>query len=129
MSTRGFQLGRYASRLRAVHNDFEDTYATEPAKLRSVMPLSHCCYTHAMSKRLQVLFDEAELDQLRETARRHGIPVSEWVRQALRAARRQDPHADVEAKVRALRAAVRHEFPTTDVDQMLAEIERGYGVD
>jgi hypothetical protein len=82
-----------------------------------------------MSKRLQVLFDEAELEQLRETARRHGMPVSEWVRQTLRAARQQDSHADVETKVRALRAAVRHDFPTADVDQMLAEIERGYGAD
>jgi DhnA family fructose-bisphosphate aldolase class Ia len=82
-----------------------------------------------MSKRLQVLFDEAELEQLRETARRHGMPVSEWVRQTLRAARRQDPHADVEAKVRALRVAVRHEFPTADVDQIPAEIEHGYAAD
>ena len=29
-------------------------------------------------------------------------------------------------KLDAVRAAARHEFPTADVDAMLAEIERGY---
>lgn len=79
-----------------------------------------------MSKRLQVLFDEAELAELRAVAKRHGMPVSEWVRQTLRAANRREPGVDVDAKVRALRAAARHEFPTADIDEMLAEIERGY---
>lgn len=55
-----------------------------------------------MSKRLQVLL--------------------EWVRQALRAA----PEGDPKKKLAAVRAAARHEFPTADIGQMLAEIERGY---
>jgi hypothetical protein len=80
-----------------------------------------------MSKRLQVLLDEAELRELRETARRHGVPVSEWVRRALREARRREPRGNIDAKLRAVRAAASHEGPTADIDQMLAEIERGYG--
>jgi len=31
-----------------------------------------------------------------------------------------------EMKLVALREAVRHSFPTADIDQMLAEIEQGY---
>jgi hypothetical protein len=67
-----------------------------------------------MSKRLQVLLDEAELDELREAAQRQGIPVSEWVRRALRDAHRREPCGDLDAKLRAVRAAARHDFPTAD---------------
>jgi hypothetical protein len=81
-----------------------------------------------MSKRLQVLLDEAELRDLREAARRQGVPVSEWVRRALRDARRREPRGDIEAKLGAVRAAVRHQYPTADIDQMLAEVELGYAV-
>ena len=79
-----------------------------------------------MSKRLQVLFDEAELRDLREAARHEGVPLSEWVRRALREARRHQPGGDIDSKLRAVRAATRHEFPTADIDEMLTEIERGY---
>lgn len=79
-----------------------------------------------MSKRLQVLLDEAELRDLREAADRHGLPVSEWVRRALREARRREPDGDIDSKRRAVREAVRHEYPTGDIEQMLAEIEQGY---
>jgi len=79
-----------------------------------------------MSKRLQVLLDEKEFRHLREAARRQGVPVSEWVRQALREARRREPRRDLDGKLRAVRAALKHEFPTADVDVMLAEIELGY---
>jgi hypothetical protein len=79
-----------------------------------------------MSKRLQVLLDEGEFRDLRESARRQGVPVSEWVRRALREARRREPRGDIETKLRAIRTAARHELPTADIDEMLAEIERGY---
>lgn len=79
-----------------------------------------------MSKRLQVLLDEAEWDLLHETASRHGMSVSAWVRRTLDEARRQEPGGDLARKVAAVRAAARNQFPTSDVDQMLAEIERGY---
>jgi hypothetical protein len=82
-----------------------------------------------MSKRLQVLLDEAELREVREAADRQGVPVSEWVRRAMRDARRREPGGDLESKLRAMREAGRHEFPTADIDQMLAEIEQGYPKD
>jgi hypothetical protein len=79
-----------------------------------------------MSKRLQVLFDEGEFREVQEAASREGIPVSEWVRRALRDARRREPRGDLDEKVRAIRAAAGHNFPTADIDEMLGEIERGY---
>ena len=79
-----------------------------------------------MSKRLQVLLDEKEMEELRETARRHGVPVSEWVRRALREARRREPRGDLETKLRGLQTALQYNFPTADIDVMLADIERGY---
>ena len=71
-----------------------------------------------MSKRLQVLFD------VQESARRCRMTVAEWVRQALRRARHEHPAA-VDAKLAAVANAASHEFPTTDIDVMLREIEAG----
>lgn len=79
-----------------------------------------------MSTRLQVLMGEEELEEIRRHARREGMTVSEWVRQALRSARRS-PSSEPERRMAAVRAAARHEFPTGNIDDMLAEIERGYG--
>jgi hypothetical protein len=80
-----------------------------------------------MSKRLQVLLDEDELSDLRAAARQEGVPLSEWVRRALRDARRRDAGGDIGDKLRAVRAAARYGFPTGDIEDVLAEIERGYG--
>jgi hypothetical protein len=82
-----------------------------------------------MSKRLQVLLDEQELQDVREAARRQGVPVSEWVRRALRDAQRREPRGDIDRKLRALDKAMQYEFPAPDIDQMLAEIEQGYRQD
>ena len=79
-----------------------------------------------MSKRLQVLLDDAEYRDLQKLARRHRMTVSEWVRQALRTMRRREPTHDSSRKLAAVRAAARHTFPVADVEQMLLEIERGY---
>lgn len=80
-----------------------------------------------MSKRLQVLLDEKDYREIGRLARQRRVSVAEWVRGALRTARRQESGADPEAKLKAIRAAAGNDFPTADVDQMLAEIARGYG--
>ena len=79
-----------------------------------------------MTKRLQVLLDEAELRDLRRVARAERMTVAQWVRQALREARRKVPTSDARRKVDAVRRAAGHAFPTGDIDEMLADIERGY---
>lgn len=79
-----------------------------------------------MSQRLQVLLDEAEFAEIRRVARRHRVTVAEWVRQALRLARRDEPSSDPRRKLAAVREAARGAYPTADIAQMLSEIERGY---
>ena len=79
-----------------------------------------------MSKRLQVLLDEREFREIRQAARRSGLTVSEWVRQALRQARRTAGGGDSARKLAVVRSATRHAFPTADIEEMLAQIESGY---
>jgi hypothetical protein len=79
-----------------------------------------------MTKRLQVLFDEDELGEIQQLARRQRMTVAEWVRQKLRAARVAESVADPARKLEAVRAAAAHSFPTGDIDQLLAEIEHGH---
>jgi chorismate-pyruvate lyase len=66
------------------------------------------------------------MDEIRRLARRQKIPLGEWVRRALREARASEPVNAPQVKLKALRAAVGHSFPTGDIDQMLKEIEQGY---
>ena len=56
-----------------------------------------------MSKRLQVLLEDAEMADVQRAA----------------------PEGDPKRKLAAVRASARHEFPTADIGQMLAEIKRG----
>ena len=79
-----------------------------------------------MSKRLQVLLPESEMEEISRFAERQGLSVGEWVRRALRAARAEQPVHDPERKLRAIRKAAEYSFPAADIEQMLAEIERGY---
>ena len=83
-------------------------------------------HTDAMSKRLQVILDDAEYREVRQAARRKGLSVSEWVRRSLRDTRSAEPASDRGKKLAVVRAATRHNFPTADVAQMLREIEQGY---
>jgi hypothetical protein len=79
-----------------------------------------------MTKRLQVLLPDPEYREIQKIARSRRISVAQWVRQALHAAKREEPLGDVSNKLEALRAAAKFEFPTADIEQMLAEIEQGY---
>ncbi len=79
-----------------------------------------------MSKRLQVLLEDSELRDIKRVAAQHRMTVAEWVRQALREARAGVSTVPVERKLMVVREAMRHEYPTADIDQMNAEIEQGY---
>jgi hypothetical protein len=80
-----------------------------------------------VSKRLQVVMNEAELRGYERAARAADMPLSEWVRRALRGARQAEPGGGVDKKLAAIRAAARHQFPAPNIDQMLSEIAQGYG--
>jgi hypothetical protein len=79
-----------------------------------------------MTQRLQVLLEEAEMKEVRRAARARHMTVAEWVRDALRAARRRQPQSAPDRKLAVVRAASRHALPTAEIDRMLADIERGY---
>lgn len=79
-----------------------------------------------MTTRLQVLLPDEEIAEIRRVAKRHRMTVAEWVRQALRQARRNESMGDPRRKLAAVREAARGDYPTTDIEQMLTEIEGGY---
>jgi len=79
-----------------------------------------------MSRRLQVLLDDAELAEIQRMAKRQHMSTAEWVRHALRAARRQQPAGDSKRRLEMIRTAAKHDFPAGDIAQMLGEIEQGY---
>jgi hypothetical protein len=81
-----------------------------------------------MSKRLQVILKDPEYLEIQHAARSRNMSVAEWVRQALSLVRHSEPSGSLGKKLDAIRAAARSEYPTADIDRMLAEIERGYGV-
>ena len=79
-----------------------------------------------MSKRLQVLLPDQDMADIQRLAKRERLTVGEWVRRTLREARTSRPVIEPETKLKSVRRAVKHAFPTADVEQMLSEIERGF---
>ncbi|HJP87566.1 MAG TPA: hypothetical protein VJ850_00825 [Candidatus Limnocylindrales bacterium] len=79
-----------------------------------------------MTKRLQVLFDDDDLEDIQRLAKRERKTTATWVREQLRAARASALYPDVEPKLRAIREATTYSFPTGEIDELLADIERGY---
>lgn len=82
-----------------------------------------------MTKRLQVLLEDDELADIQALAKRRRQTTAAFVREALRSAREAADHPSPEVKLRAIREASAHAFPVGDIDEMLAEIERGYRAD
>jgi hypothetical protein len=84
-----------------------------------------------MSRRLQVVVADADLERYARTADAAGLSLSEWARQALRTAERETSSGDVEAKLAAIRKAVSYgtDGREVDIEQMLAETEAGYLAD
>jgi len=80
-----------------------------------------------MAKRLQVILKDPEYREIQRVARSRHMSIAEWVRQALDLARRRDPVGGVSKKLEVIRVAAQHDYPVGAIDDMLAEIERGYG--
>jgi hypothetical protein len=78
-----------------------------------------------MSRRLQLILKDSEYREIQRVARSRRMSIAEWVRQALNLARRREPGVGVGKKLEVIRAAARHDFPSADIDRMLAEIQRG----
>jgi hypothetical protein len=76
---------------------------------------------------MQVLIEDAEFRRMQAAAKARGLTLAEWVRGHLREAARATPTGSAQRKLDAVRAAAQHAYPSGDIDQMLEEIERGYG--
>lgn len=79
-----------------------------------------------MAKRLQVILKDPDYREIQKVARSRRMSIAEWVRQALESARRQEPTGSISKKLESIRIAAQDEFPTAEIDRMLAEIEAGY---
>ena len=71
------------------------------------------------------LLEEAEWRDLQRAARADKTTVAEWVRRALRQARRSTSSKGARRKHAAILAATRHAFPAPSIEQMNRVIERG----
>jgi len=79
-----------------------------------------------MAKRLQVILQDPEYREIQRAARARRMSLAEWVRQALEAARRKEPEGSITRKIEAIHASAQHQYPSGDIENMLAEIEAGY---
>lgn len=70
--------------------------------------------------------DDDELESIRRLARRDRVTTAEWVRQRLREAREARAGPDIATKLAAIQRASQLRAPAPDIEQMLAEVERGY---
>lgn len=75
------------------------------------------------------MISDDELAGYERTAGVFGLTLSSWVRRTLEQAQREVATGDVDAKLEAIRRAATYAFPAPDIEQMLAETERGYQLD
>jgi hypothetical protein len=68
-----------------------------------------------MTKRLQVLVDDAELAEIQRAARGSRMTVAAWVRDAIRRKQEHDGARDYNTKLDVVAAAARHTFRTPDI--------------
>ncbi len=74
-----------------------------------------------------MILKDPEYKEIQRVARSRRMSIAEWVRQALDLARRQEPLGSIGKKLETIQTAARHDYPVSDIDGMLAEIEAGYG--
>ena len=75
-------------------------------------------------KRLQIRVSDGEYQVILNAARKKGMTVSQWVREALRIALGFEAESDQKAGGHTVAAT--YESPTGSIETMLADIEKGY---
>jgi hypothetical protein len=78
-----------------------------------------------MSKRLQVLLQDEEYQELAQVCRKQAISIAQWVRGALRKSLQQSRPLSPEKKLARILKFTKHEGPTGDINEILSDIERG----
>ena len=80
-------------------------------------------------KRLQITLSDREYQAMLNTARKNGMSVSRWIREALSTDLQVEAESEMNRKLEAIRIAASYEFPTGSIERMLADIEKGYTSD
>lgn len=75
-----------------------------------------------MTRTVKIVLNEAEYQQIQRAAANAGISISQWVQQAIASSLSSESQESIGRKLEAIRAAVKHSFPTADISVMLAEI-------
>lgn len=73
------------------------------------------------------ILKDPEYREIQRMARSRHMSIAEWVRQALESARRKEPVGDMGKKLAIIRAAAQHQFSVRAIEDMSADIEKGYG--
>lgn len=76
-----------------------------------------------MSKRLQVLLSDEELEKIRAVSEIQNKTISELVRQSIRAYLKSNTQDDPEKHLARVLLYAKYQGPVGDIDQLLAEIE------
>lgn len=102
----------------------------DPEPRRSVRPLSHAlgdgvAYPQHMSKRLQILVPDDEMEVIKQRAESEELSVGEYIRRSLRDAAFGPPANSVFTKLAFIREAAKLSLPVADIEQMNREIARG----
>lgn len=71
------------------------------------------------------MLSDGEMKEVRSVSEAQHLTVAEWVRQALRRERQEQPVTTAERKLQCVREAAAHAYPTAKIGGMLKEIERG----
>jgi hypothetical protein len=79
-----------------------------------------------VGKTIQVLLDDQEYDAIVNLARENGMTTAEWVRDALTTAKETGTAGALKRKLDAVDRAAANNYPTSDIERMLEEIETGY---
>ncbi len=82
-----------------------------------------------MSKRLQIILPDDEYEAVADAARRQGKPVASVVRESLRRTLAEGTEMDPAERIAAVLRFARFSGPTGEIEQILAEIEEGRGLE
>jgi hypothetical protein len=78
-----------------------------------------------MAKRRWLTLKCTEYCEIRRAAFSRQMSIAEWVRETLQSALTRKRGRTVPGKLDIIRIAARHNFPVSDIEDMLAEIRRG----
>jgi hypothetical protein len=81
-----------------------------------------------VSKRLQIVMPDDEYRAVAREARRRGKPIAQVVRESLKRTLTEEREDDPEQRIAAVLRFARFHGPTGDIDEILADIERGRGL-